>query len=89
MMQQKQYEEKNEEEEELIKPLSESGDIESHPSFKFIPKGHHEWRQEGYYLVCRSCDLEHAIWIGNKYMIVGIREDGMPLIKTRKELGFI
>jgi hypothetical protein len=23
-------------------------------AYKFIPKGYHTWRQQGYYLVCKS-----------------------------------
>jgi hypothetical protein len=77
------------EQEEQVKPLVDEGDIDKHPSFQFIPKGHHDWKQEGFYLVCRSCDLDHAVWVGKDYMLVGIREDGMPLIKTRSSLGFL
>lgn len=76
------------EEQEEIKPRSEEANFE-HPSFKFIPNGHHEWRQQGFYLICKSCSLEHAIWIGKNYLIVGIKEDGKPQLKTRKELGFL
>jgi len=88
-MPEKQSLEPQAEAEQEVKPLSDLGDIENNPSFRFIPKGHHEWRQEGYYLICRSCELEHAIWIGKDSLLVGIREDGLPLIKKRKELGFV
>lgn len=81
-------EEIKENEEEVIEPKIEEASFE-HPSFKFIPNGHHEWRQQGPYLVCKSCSLEHAIWIGRKHLIVGIKEDGTPLLKTRTELGFL
>ena len=84
-----QSQEINKDEEEEVRPLTSEGDIENHPSFKFIPKGHHEWKQNGYYIICQSCDLDHAIWIGRKHMLVGIREDGMPIIKSRAELGFV
>jgi len=79
---------KQSEEQEVIKAKSEEANFE-HPSFKFIPNGHHEWKQQGYYLVCKSCELEHAIWIGRKHLIVGIKENGQPIIKSRKELGFL
>lgn len=56
------------------------------PDFIFIPKGRHEWRQQGYYLVCKSCDLTHAVYIGQKKIMVGIDKDGQPILKDRKEL---
>lgn len=77
------------ENEEEVKPQTDEGDIEKHPAFQFIPKGYHQWRQEGCFLVCRSCDLDHAVFIGRQHMIVGIGEDGMPILKTRKSLGFL
>jgi len=57
------------------------------PSFKFIPTGRHSYRQEGCYLVCRSCELHHAIWIGIDKIMVGEKEDGTPIIKKRSEVG--
>lgn len=73
------------EEENEVEALSEAGDF-NHPNFRFIPKGYHEWKQEGYFIICRSCDLEHAVWIGKDYLLVGIKEDGKPIIKKRSEL---
>jgi hypothetical protein len=37
----------------------------------------HVWRQKGVWLVCKSCENEHAMFIGTKKMLVGI-EDGKP-----------
>lgn len=59
----------------------------SKPDFTFIPKGNHAYKQQGYYLVCRSCEIEHGIFIGADKIMVGIQEDGQPILKTRKELG--
>ena len=53
------------------------------PDFSFIPKGSHEWRQQGYYIICKSCDLEHAVWIGSKKILTGINEKGEPILKMR------
>ena len=53
------------------------------PDFSFIPKGSHEWRQQGYYIICKSCDLEHAVWIGSKKILTGINEKGDPILKGR------
>jgi len=55
------------------------------PDYEFKPKEHHEWRQQGYYLVCKSCECQHATWIGPEKVMVGMNEQG-PIFKTRKEL---
>lgn len=57
------------------------------PDFTFIPKETHEWRQQGYYLVCYSCEVKHAVWIGKDSVMVGLDAKGQPIIKTRKVLG--
>lgn len=77
----------NEDEERQEKPEGEILDF-TKPDFSFQPKGRHEWRQQGPYLVCKSCDLEHAVWIGTEKMLVGIEENGNAILKTRKELGY-
>ena len=56
------------------------------PSFSFIPKGTHDWRQQGFYLVCKSCDLQHAVWVGPNRILVGIDEEGQPILKKRNEV---
>ena len=53
------------------------------PDFNFIPKGVHDWRQQGYYIICKSCDLEHAVWIRNKRILTGINDRGEPILKVR------
>jgi hypothetical protein len=58
----------------------------NNPTFKFIPSGNHEWKQRGYYLICLSCELEHAIFIGPDKILVGIDDKG-PILKLRKDLG--
>lgn len=58
------------------------------PDYVFLPKGTHHYRQQGYYLVCTSCDLRHATYIGRNKVMVG-EKDGQPIIKTRKELGMV
>lgn len=57
------------------------------PDFAFIPQGNHEYRQQGYYLICISCEVQHAIWIGPDRLMVGMSEDKQPILKTRAELG--
>lgn len=56
------------------------------PDFVFLPKGRHTYRQEGPYLVCRSCELHHAIYIGMDKLMVGENENGEPILRSRSEL---
>lgn len=58
------------------------------PSYTFIPKGDHLWRQQGYYLVCFSCELKHAVFVGKDKVMVG-EKGGKPILKNRKEIGMI
>ena len=55
------------------------------PEYTFIPKGIHNFRQEGIYLVCRSCEITHAVFIGPDKMFVGMEEDGKPILVNRDE----
>jgi|GEM_PF-2943069 len=57
------------------------------PAYSFIPKGNHDWRQQGPYLVCKSCEIQHATWIGMEKIMVGIDKKGRPLVKKREEVG--
>jgi len=40
----------------------------------------HQWVQQGPYLVCKSCPVEHAIYIGMTNRLVGFK-NGRPVIK--------
>ena len=53
------------------------------PEYVFFPKGNHTWRQEGPYVVCRSCELHHAVYIGMDKIMVGIDKEGRPILKPR------
>lgn len=90
-MQKKQTNGQQENEEiEEVKDDSENEVLDfNKPDFVFLPKANHGWRQKGPYLCCLSCEIEHAIWIGTEKMLVGLREDGTPILKTRKELGMV
>jgi hypothetical protein len=68
-------------EEDKEEQISEGIDF-SKPDFGFKPKEYHEWRQRGPYLVCTSCDLEHAVYIGMDKILVGLDEKG-PILKKR------
>lgn len=63
-------------------PLSEGVDF-NNPSFVFVPKETHEWRQKGYFLECRSCEITHGTYIGPNKLLIGIRPDGTPIFKNR------
>lgn len=52
-------------------------------AYEFIPKGRHTWRQQGYYLVCKSCDLQHSVFIGPSHIMVGEDKEGQPILKKR------
>lgn len=77
----------NEEQKSDIQPIIEEKSWET-PDYTFIPKGNHLYRQEGPYLCCKSCELGHAVYIGMKVMMVGQDEQGQPIFKSKKELGF-
>jgi hypothetical protein len=55
----------------------------SQPDFVFQPKEQHDWRQQGPYLVCKSCEIEHAVFIGTEKIMVGLNESGQPIFKNR------
>lgn len=57
------------------------------PAYSFIPTGIHEYRQAGPYLVCKSCEVSHAVFIGMERIMVGVTEKGYPILKKRKEIG--
>jgi hypothetical protein len=71
----KTNEEENEQESEVL-------DF-TQPTFTFKPNEAHEWRQQGPYLVCKSCELSHATYIGMDKILVGLDEKGKPILKKR------
>ena len=73
---------KNEEETELIEPESESLDFDN-PSFVFKPNEQHDWRQQGCYLICKGCELQHAVYIGMGKLLVGLNDKGKPIFVKR------
>ena len=59
----------------------------SKPDFVYKPEANHGWRQQGPYLICKDCIVEHGAWIGTDKLLIGFDEQGSPQLKTRKELG--
>lgn len=53
------------------------------PSFVFKPNEIHSWRQQGPYLICKSCELVHGAFIGMDKMMIGIDKKGKPILKAR------
>lgn len=51
------------------------------PDFEFIPKGNCQYRQQGPYLICYSCVLQHAVYIGMEKMMIGMNEKGPIIVK--------
>lgn len=68
--------------EQEVKPESEQLDF-TKPDFDFKPSESHDWRQQGPYLICKSCDIEHASFVGVDRVLVGLNELGQPILKVR------
>ena len=56
------------------------------PDFIFLPKGNHSYRQAGPYLVCKSCEIQHAVFIGMEKIMTGVKDNGEPIIRKWAEL---
>lgn len=41
----------------------------------------HRWIQKGPFLICQSCPIEHATYIGTSHLFAGVNEEGIPLLK--------
>lgn len=53
---------------------------------QLFPMGRHVWRQQGCYVVCRECELHHAVFIGMDQLMVGEDQDGKPILKSRQDV---
>jgi hypothetical protein len=71
---------------EEVQPESEVLDFNK-PQFKFRASNC-DWVQRGYNLVCRSCELEHGVFIGPDLIMTGRNEKG-PILKNRKDIGMV
>lgn len=45
----------------------------------------HQWIQQGPYLICRSCQVAHSVYIGVRKQLVGFKEDGTPELRPIEE----
>lgn len=56
--------------------------------YEFIPNAQCQYKQRGPYLVCVSCELQHATYIGMDRIMVGEDKDGKPILKARSKVTF-
>lgn len=68
-------------EEEVI---VEEGEV-MRKEYEFIPSALCKYKQRGPYLICMSCEIQHATWIGMEKIMVGEDTDGKPIVKSRFE----
>jgi hypothetical protein len=54
--------------------------LEWKPDFTFTPNGNCRFKQRGPYLVCCTCELEHAKFIGMNKRMVGEKPNGEPIL---------
>lgn len=56
---------------------------ESYPVRDFEPKqaGYHDWKQNGNFIHCYSCAIQHGQDIGTKHVLMGVGGNGMPILK--------
>jgi len=55
-------------------------------TYEFKPTGHCRYRQQGPYLVCVNCEIQHADYIGMERIMVGEDEQGLPILKLRTKV---
>lgn len=53
------------------------------PDYEFIPGSYHQWRQQGPYLMCKSCEITHGVYIGMDKVLTGFDEENQPILKKR------
>jgi len=46
----------------------------------------HRWVQKGIWLVCKSCKFRHGFYVGINKVLVGVDEEGNPILKNKKEV---
>lgn len=68
----------NEEEEDVV---PETEVLEQ--TFEFKPSALCKYKQRGVYLVCTSCELQHAVYIGIDNIMIGEDEHGKPILEKR------
>jgi len=46
----------------------------------------HRWVQKGIWLECKSCKFRHGFYVGINKVLVGVDEEGNPILKDKKEV---
>ena len=46
----------------------------------------HRWVQKGIWLECKSCKFRHGFYVGINKILVGVDEEGNPILKDKKEV---
>lgn len=67
---------------DAVEEIQEYGEV-LQKEYEFTPHALCKYKQRGPYLVCTSCELQHAVFIGMDKMMVGEDEDGRPIIQRR------
>jgi hypothetical protein len=78
----REWVEPEEEEEKDPQLMPETHEVDLSKLIPFTNSGH-QWHQEGAYLICDSCMVRHAAFIGIDKVLKGFDEDGNPLIEKR------
>jgi len=55
----------------------------NNPAYMCKPNEYHDWRQQGPYLVCKSCEIQHAVFVGMGRVLTGIDDKGRPILTKR------
>jgi hypothetical protein len=76
--------ERNSETEGGVKDIGENFVIDLSTLKSQIKEGlaGHNWIQQGPYLVCQSCPIRHATWVGIDRILTGFDENGVPILKA-------
>ena len=69
--------------EEEIPPVEAEGEV-LQEQYKFVASGC-QWRQRGSFIVCVSCELQHAHHVGMQVLLTGMDEEGKPVLVDREE----
>ena len=72
----------NNQQEQPNDEFSETHDF-NNPDYSFMPNGNHIYRQQGPYLVCNSCELQHAVFVGIDKVMTGVDDHGRPILTKR------
>lgn len=76
--------ENNNDEVDVNEEVRDEGEV-LRKEYEFIPSALCKYRQRGPYLICTSCEIQHATWIGMEKIMVGEDANGKPIVRSRLE----